>query len=167
MAATGIAAGCLVWGIAVAFGLGALLAASATSYALLKLCGGAYLIWTGVGLMRGPRRETGPSRGIEPPRDSRAWLRRGLLTNLLNPKIGLFYVSFLPQFVPDGMSAGPAVLGLATLHVLMGAAWFSVLIFGLGHLGTVLRRPGVAAWLDRLTGTIFIAFGLRLALGQR
>ena len=166
--AAGVAAGCLAWGIAVAFGLGALLAASATAYAVLRICGAAYLVWVGVGLLRGPRGVVqSPPGPVSQPRRSCAWLRRGLFTNLLNPKVGLFYVSFLPQFVPDGMATGPAVFGLAVLHALMATAWFSLLVLGVGRLGTVLQRPDVAAGLDRLTGATFVGFGLRLAFERR
>lgn len=167
MATVGIVSGCLAWGIAVAFGLGALLAASPTAYGVLKLCGAAYLLWTGIGLLRGPRRAVPAAQGAGNVEGSHVWFGRGFLTNLLNPKVGLFYVSFLPQFVPDGMAAGPAVLGLAVMHVLMTAAWFTLLILGIGRLRPILQRSDIAAGLDRLTGLIFIGFGLRLALGPR
>lgn len=165
-AAAGVQLGCLAWGCAVAFGLGTVLAASAAAYAGLKLAGAAYLAWVGVGLLLRPRRAlaTGPDGAAAGPAAS---LRRGLLTNLLNPKVGVFYVSFLPQFVPDGFPVAPAILGLVALHVLMACAWLALLVAGMGRLRPVLRRPAVVAALDRVTGAVFVGFGMRLALDPR
>lgn len=164
-AAAGIQLGCLMWGAAVALGLGALLTASATAYAVLTWCGAAYLAWIGLHLLLHPRRlvET-PSRALVPAASSASWLRRGLLTNLLNPKIGVFYVSFLPQFVPAGFAAAPFVFGLAALHVALASFWMVLLISGTGWLRPRLQRPRLLAALDRATGVVFIAFGLRLVL---
>ena len=92
---------------------------------------------------------------------------RGLLTNLLNPKIGVFYLSFLPQFVPAGYAPAPSIFGLAVFHDVIGAAWLSLLILSLGRMGPLLRRSGFIAWLDRGTGAVFILFGLRLVFDRR
>lgn len=165
-AAMGIQLGCLVWGAAVALGLGALLQASAVAYTALTWTGAAYLAVIGVQLILRPRRAFafGPAerRGT-----GMASFRRGLLTNLLNPKIGVFYLSFLPQFVPTGYPAAPSIFGLAVLHDLIGSSWFVLLILGLGRMGPLLRRPGFVAWLDRGTGAVFILFGLRLVMDRR
>jgi threonine/homoserine/homoserine lactone efflux protein len=161
-AALGIALGCLVWGAAVSMGLGALLAASELAYAILKWTGAAYLLWLGIGLIVRPRRAI--AAGGEAGGDGRQALRRGLLTNLLNPKVGVFYVTFLPQFVPAGASVAAFSFLLAGVHVVLGLAWFAVLIAATVPLGRVLARPHVVTAMDRLTGGIFVAFGLRLAL---
>jgi threonine/homoserine/homoserine lactone efflux protein len=95
------------------------------------------------------------------------WLRRGLLTNLLNPKIGVFYVTFLPQFVPTGVGAGLWMLLLAALHVAYSMVWFAVLIAATLPLSRVLKRPAVVRWIDRITGGVLIGFGARLALSRR
>src|SRR5262249_5647441 len=92
------------------------------------------------------------------------WLWRGMLTNLLNPKVGAFYVAFLPQFVPDGVATAPFIFLLAVIHVALGAIWCVALIIATRPLSGALRRPAVVRWLDRLTGGVFVAFSVKLAL---
>ena len=167
LAGLGITLGCLVWGTAVAVGLGALLAASHLAFTLLKWAGAAYLLWLGIGMLARPRQSfelDGEAAG--PAGGELAWLRRGLLTNLLNPKIGVFYVSFLPQFMAQGVPAGPFLVLLAAIHGLIGLAWFAMLITATRPLARALKRPAVVAWLDRLTGGVFVAFAARLALSR-
>jgi len=167
LAAIGVGGGCLVWGAAVALGLGALLAASQLAFTALKWAGGAYLLWLGANLILRPRNAFDAHGGAVPAGGDFAWMRRGLLTNLLNPKIGVFYVSFLPQFLPTGAPAGPFIFLLALIHVAMGLAWFALLIAATAPIAGALGRPAVVRWLDRATGGVFVAFGLRLALERR
>ncbi|MGA2952758.1 MAG: LysE family transporter [Caulobacteraceae bacterium] len=89
---------------------------------------------------------------------------RGLGTNLLNPKCGVFYVSFLPMFVPHGWPVGATLFGLCLAHVIMSFAWLAFVAVATAPLGRLLARPGVAKWLDRATGSVFLAFGAKLAL---
>lgn len=165
LAAMGIGAGCLLWGAAVALGLGALLRASELAYGAVKVAGAVYLLWLGAGLLLHPRQalaedaETGKT-------DRRDAFWRGLLTNLLNPKVGVFYVTFLPQFVPQGASVALTTFLLVCVHVVLGLVWFAALIAATQPLGRFLRRPRAVRWLDRLTGAIFVGFGLRLALNR-
>jgi len=168
-AGIGIVTGCLVWGAAVAMGLGALLAASELAFTILKWAGALYLLWLGLNLLLKPRSEFNMTiAGGQAPEGRRNnWLRRGFLTNLLNPKVGVFYVSFLPQFVPAHVSPGPFIFLLAALHALMGIVWFAALILLTRPIAGVLKRPGVVRKLDRLTGIVFVAFGARLALARR
>lgn len=163
-AAVGIGAGCLVWGLAAALGAGALLAASTLAYAVLKWAGAAYLLWLGVQLILKPR--TTFDAGETPAARGSAMLR-GLTTNLLNSKVGVFYVSFLPQFVPAGVPPAPWIVGYAALHVTMGLAWMGVVIAATRPIGRWLRQRAVVRALDRATGAVFVAFGLRLALERR
>lgn len=167
-AALGIGLGCLVWGASVALGLGALLTASRVAFTVLKWVGAVYLVFLGASLILSPRRTVALDAGPA-PRDRRPLdaLRRGLLTNLLNPKVGVFYVSFLPQFTPPGMAMAPYVFMLACIHVVMGLIWSGALIAATAPIGRYLAKPGVATVLDRLTGCVFIAFGARLALARR
>jgi threonine/homoserine/homoserine lactone efflux protein len=88
---------------------------------------------------------------------------RGFLANLLNPKVGVFYVTFLPQFVPAGASVASSSFWLAFLHVMLTLLWFSVLIAATVPLSSFLRQPSAVKTLDRLTGGIFVAFGIKLA----
>lgn len=168
LAALGVISGCLVWGAAVALGLGVLLAASSLAFTVIKWAGAAYLVWLGVGLILKPRERFELAAAPGPPSGGDlAWMRRGFLTNLLNPKVGVFYVSFLPQFLPQGVAAGPFIFGLAVLHGVMGLIWFAVLIAATRPIAGVLRRAAVVRWLDRVTGGVFLAFGVRLALDRR
>ena len=164
LAGLGIICGCLAWGAAVALGLGVLLAASSFAYTVLKWTGAAYLAWLGLRLILKPRSRfdvgaASPQRGN--------WWARGFLNNLLNPKIGVFYVSFLPQFVPAHVAAGPFIFLLAVIHGVLGALWFAALIAATSPLKRWLARQAVMRWIDRVTGAVFLAFGLRLALDRR
>jgi threonine/homoserine/homoserine lactone efflux protein len=168
LAGLGVVAGCLIWGATAALGLGALLAASELAFTVLKWAGALYLLWLGVQLLLKPRSsfniEAVP--GGNPARRGGS-LRRGFFTNLLNPKVGVFYVSFLPQFLPANVAAGPFILLLAALHALLGIAWFAVLILTTHRIARALARPAVARTLDRLTGLVFVGFGVKLALERR
>src|SRR5262249_13475037 len=94
------------------------------------------------------------------------WFWRGLLGHLLNPKVGAFYVSFLPLFVPDGVPVGPYVFVLAVIHAALGVAWFAALIVATQSLSRALRRPRVRRTLDVLVGCMFVGMGLKLALSR-
>ncbi|MCF7203259.1 LysE family translocator [Pseudomonas oligotrophica] len=163
MAAAGIALGCLGWGAAVSLGLGALLQASELAYTLVRLAGAGYLIWLGGRMLLRPRADFAATAGEGAALQAGEAFRRGLLTNLLNPKVGVFYVTFLPQFVPAGASVAGYSFVLACLHVLLTLAWFGVLIAATLPLGRLLRRPALIRALDRLTGGVLLAFGGKLA----
>jgi threonine/homoserine/homoserine lactone efflux protein len=166
-AAFGVGLGCLAWGASVALGLGALIAASHVAYQLLRWAGAAYLAWLGLNLLIRPRRSLA-ARGEPGARgDSLGALRRGLTTNLLNPKVGVFYVSFLPMFVPAGYALAPFLFLLAAIHAAMGVAWLAILAGATVPLGRALSRPGVVTVLDRATGCVFLGFSARLALFER
>lgn len=166
-AALGINIGCLIWGAAVALGLGALLAASTLAFNVLKWAGAAYLVWLGLNLLLKPRDRFEVSDGAKVGGGDLAWMRRGFLTNLLNPKVGVFYVSFLPQFLPADVQAAPFIFLLAVIHVILGSCWSATLILATRPIAGVLQRAAVVRWLDRVTGGLFLAFGVRLALERR
>jgi threonine/homoserine/homoserine lactone efflux protein len=161
LAGAGIAAGCFGWAILVALGLGALLAASELAYTVLRWVGAAYLQWVGYKMLRYPRQSLLPDPVQANPRGTA--FTTGLLTNLLNPKVGVFYVSFLPQFVPHGVAVSPYILLLGAIHAALGLAWFGCLIIATRPLARVLQRPRVVQACDRLTGGMFVAFGVSLA----
>ena len=167
LAAVGIITGCLVWGAAVALGLGALLAASSLAFTILKWAGTAYLVWLAIGLIFKPRDRFEVAAAAPAVGGDFAWMRRGLLTNLLNPKVGVFYISFLPQFLPAGVPAAPFIFLLAAIHAALGLASSACLIGATRPIAGVLKRPAIVRWLDRATGLVFLGFGLRLALTQR
>lgn len=164
-AALGINAGCLVWGAAVAFGLGALIAVSQLAYDVLKYCGAAYLAWLGLNMLLRPRSSLTPVETDGKP--STNWFLKGMMGNVLNPKIGIFYVSFLPQFIPQGQSLIVWTFGLVGIHVALGLIWTSALIGVTQPLAGVLRREKVIRWMDRTTGVIFVLFAARLAFSKR
>ncbi|MQT13268.1 LysE family translocator [Segnochrobactrum spirostomi] len=171
LAGLGVSAGVLVWGLAASAGLGALLAASQLAYDAVRIAGAVYLVVLGARMILRPRRDglvtSGEAVATEEGSSRRTAFLRGLLTNLLNPKVGVFYVTFLPQFVPAGVPVVPFSVLLAGLHVTMGMVWFVVLVAATRPLARWLSRPAVATALDRVTGGIFLAFGLRLALERR
>ena len=160
----GINAGCLAWAAAVAFGLGALIAVSELAYDMLKWCGAAYLAWLGVQMLLRPRTQMGTA---DTRKGSQNWFIRGFFGNLLNPKVGIFYVSFLPQFIPTGHSPVLWTFGLVLIHVILGTLWSSLLIGCTRKLSAILQREKVVKWLDRTTGAVFLLFAAKLAFSHR
>ena len=161
----GIVVGCFIWATVVALGLGALLAASQLAYTTLRWIGAAYLVWMGYKMLRHPRRNFLPEARDDDPK--RAAFGIGVLTNLLNPKVGVFYVSFLPQFVPQHVPVAPYILLLGAIHALLGLIWFACLIAATRPIARFLRKPSFVQACDRLTGGMFVAFGVGLALESR
>lgn len=164
-ATLGINAGCLLWGAAVAFGLGALIAVSEVAFNVLKYCGAAYLAWLGLNMLVRPR---GSLASVEADGKPGAnWFLKGMMGNVLNPKIGIFYVSFLPQFIPQGHPLVAWTFGLVSIHVVISLAWALILIGATQPLAGMLRREKVIKWMDRTTGMIFVLFAARLAFSKR
>lgn len=166
-AGLGVCTGLLLWGAAVAVGVVGLLAASTVAYTVLKWVGAAYLTWLGFKLIFKPRGQALNVAEPTPRRGARGWYLKGLLSNFLNPKVGVFYVSFLPQFVPHGVAVGPWTFMLGAIHSFVTVLWFAVLVLASAPLGQSLRRPQVVCWLDRVTGGVFVLFGAKLALERR
>lgn len=167
LAAFGICLGTLGWGAIAALGIGALLAASPLAFEILKWAGAAYLVWLGLNLLLKPRASFDIGKGASAPRSGAGWLTRGALNTLLNPKMGVFYASFLPQFVPAHVAAAPFMFFLSALHVLMAIAWYVFVIGATRPVAKALQRASVVRWLDRLTGGLFLGFGVRLAMERR
>lgn len=163
-AGLGIAFGCLAWGLAVAAGLVALLQASSAAFAALRWLGAAYLFWLGANLIIAPRRafDLGAAQALRAD-----WMQRGFLTNILNPKVGVFYFSFLPQFIPAHSNAALWAVILTAVHAGLGLLWFALIVAATRPAAKILQRPRIVAWLDRATGGLFMAFGLALAFGER
>ena len=166
-AALGIGAGTLVHIAVVALGLAALLAAVPLAYAVVRLTGAAYLVWLGVKALRRPAGGD-PTVALAPGSRWSAF-RQGALTNILNPKVALFFLAFLPQFV-DGArgSAAVQVIALGLLFDVSGTVVNLAVALGASGAARRLRTRGrTAALLQRATGVLFIALGLRLALAGR
>jgi RhtB (resistance to homoserine/threonine) family protein len=165
-AALGVATGLAVWTLAAALGIAALLRASEPAFLALKLAGAAYLVWIGIGLLRRPgAAATGALAGPRPRR--RRALRQGLLTDLGNPKIAVFFTSFLPQFVRGGGSPFASLVLLGALFALITLLWLGLYALAIGRGSQLLRRPRVQRALDRFTGAVFVGFGVRLAFEHR
>lgn len=169
VAALGITAGCFVHIAAAALGISALVATSATAFSVLKWIGAAYLLYVGISMLL----RSGGSRLAAPDPSGAVPLRavflRAFWTNALNPKVALFFLAFLPQFIaPDNSSAAMAFIALGLVFNLNGlwvnvafalaAAWIA------SRLGTL---QSVFVWLDRVAGGLFLWFGVRLALSER
>ena len=187
-AAFGINTGVLVWGVAAAAGVSALLAASQLAYDVVRAAGAAYLVWLGTTMLwrtwtrrdtavrdtavRGTARREATAADAQPvtsrPQDSvvRTWLR-GTTANLLNPKIGAFYLAMLPQFIPAHASHLLMGLALAGIHDAEGFIWFTALISAVHFARGFLDSNRVHKIMDRITGTVLIGFGLKLALSSR
>jgi threonine/homoserine/homoserine lactone efflux protein len=165
-AGLGICLGCLVWGLIVALGLGILLETSVLAYTILRWVGACYLLWLGIQLILSRRGDFGAAGAAAAAGPSKIWFRRGLLTNMLNPKVGIFYVSFLPQFIPANADVAATTFLLAAIHASLGLAWFVLLIAATRPIARALRRPPVIRTLDRLTGGVFLLFGAKLALSR-
>ena len=173
VSALGISAGCCVHSLACAFGLTALLAASAAAFTVIKLVGAAYLVYLGVMLLlkrpAADLNDEAPAPPVAATRSLRALFLQGFWTNVLNPKVVLFFVSFFPQFVS---AASPhktlAFLVLGAVFVLMSTGWNGTVAW---LAGTITRRMGknlsLRRWLDRLIGSAFVALGIKLATVHR
>ncbi|MEI9889025.1 MAG: LysE family transporter [Rhizomicrobium sp.] len=166
-AAFGIVAGCLVWGVVASVGLGALLAASTLAYETLRIAGALYVLWLGGRMLVAAFRGGAAEAATAPQRGPRSWALRGFLTNLLNPKVGIFYVTFLPLFVPTDVNVTAFSLLLAGIHVVESLAWFWLLTTAMKPLARWIQAGGVTRVLDGIAGGVLIAFGVGLFLERR
>jgi threonine/homoserine/homoserine lactone efflux protein len=170
--ALGVSLGQAVWTIAASAGLVALLSASEPAFRALKLAGAAYLVFLGAQTLLSAFRDRGRNharcrRATKPPplAPVRA-LRQGLVSNLGNPKMAIFFASLLPQFAPAGDGAFAALLGLGLLFCLLTLAWLSLYAAAVARLSGVLTGR-VRRAIDAVTGTVLVAFGIRLAAEER
>jgi threonine/homoserine/homoserine lactone efflux protein len=168
--AVGVALGQATWTLAASAGVTALLLASEPAFAAIRLAGAAYLVYLGVQALIAAVRG-GTARTLDPEQAKRftrtAALRQGLVSNLGNPKMAVFFTSLLPQFVPAGPAAFLTMLGLGLVFCCMTLGWLSVYALAMGRAGNVLERPTVRRALDGVVGSVLVAFGVRLASQQR
>jgi threonine/homoserine/homoserine lactone efflux protein len=159
----GIAAGCLIWALASAAGVAAVLAASETAYDALRLVGAAYLVWLGAQSLLAARRAHDGNEGPAPGQSTRSPFRQGLLTNIFNPKIALFYTTFLPQFIGPGDPVLLLSVAMAGVHIVLGIVWLSAYAWLLDRAVATFRGSRLRRALDTLTGVVLVGLGIRVA----
>jgi threonine/homoserine/homoserine lactone efflux protein len=163
----GCALGCLSHTVLAALGVSALIAASPTAFGALKLAGGAYLVWLGIGALRSRGGARVDSARL-PDESLGRLFAKGLFANAINPKVVLFFLSFLPQFVVAGRgdaSWQTAQLGL--LFTAQAMVLFSLLGYFSGAVGAwINRHPGAGMWMDRVAGAVFVGLGLKLIISR-
>jgi RhtB (resistance to homoserine/threonine) family protein len=162
----GICSGLLVHATASALGLSVILATSAEAFTIVKLAGAAYLGYLGLRSLRDSFRAAAVAESAPPQRLRTPYLQ-GLLNNVLNPKVAIFYLTFLPQFIdPVGNVLAQSLL-FAIAHAVMGIAWLSAYAYVLARLSRLFARAGVRRWLERVTGVVLVGLGVRLAFERR
>jgi len=167
VAALGIGAGCLVHILAATLGLSAIIATSATAFAILKLAGAAYLVWLGISLLRSAG-HTGEKARVFGQDTMRKVFLQGFMTNALNPKVAIFFLAFLPQFIAvDAPDKAVSMLVLGLIFDLNGTLWNLLLAYGGSSLA---RRIGHLPWVARLSrqlaGGLFLFLGYKLAISR-
>ena len=165
----GIMSGCVVHVLATAFGLSLILSTSATAFFLVKWAGAIYLIFLGVKALatRTPAFENQNRRFSH--NDLITIYRQGMITNILNPKVALFFLSFLPQFINPDHAAGPVpFLVLGGTFLVTGTLWCLILTRAATRMTHMLREnTGIGIWMQKISGIIFIGFGVNLVLNSR
>ncbi|MFD8232866.1 LysE family translocator [Streptomyces sp. NPDC059696] len=161
--AGGITAGLLIWGLLTVVGLAAVLAASATGYTVIKLAGAAYLVLLGVQALLHSRRARTPGTDTLPGAPTGNPWRTGLVTNVFNPKIAVFYTGLLPTLAPAGLSPHTGMALLVLLHAALTAVWLGGYVMLLAKARVFFHKPAVRRAMDRVTGVVLIGFGLKVA----
>jgi threonine/homoserine/homoserine lactone efflux protein len=161
-AVRGLAAGMAVHVAAATAGLSALLASSAQLFGVVKVLGGLYLLWLGIAAIVRARRQDA-EQDEAPRRRGGSPFREGLLSMTLNPKVGVYFVAVVPQFVAPGPGASLRVALLLVVYGALCLVFWTGFVIGLHHAREVVRRPRVRAWTERVTGAALIALGARLA----
>jgi len=163
----GCALGCLSHTLLAVLGVSALIAASPVAFTALRVGGGLYLVWLGVNALRSQGGST-TSDGNAAPQSLRSLFAKGLVANAINPKVVLFFLSLLPQFViPANGNVPGQMLALGVTFTVQAAILFGLLGWFAGAIGTWLnRKPGAGKWLDRIAGTVFVALGIKLIVAR-
>lgn len=168
VATFGIGAGIMVHVLAAAIGLSALLATSATAFGIVKWAGAAYIIWVGIGLLRSRAGAAARAQTLA-PLPYRTIFFQGFLTNVLNPKVAIFFLAFVPQFIAaDAPGKALAFVVLGCIFNLNGMLWCHALSLFTAFASARLQlKPGASAWLKRGAGGLFVGLGLKLALSKQ
>ncbi len=159
----GTCSGLLVHGFAATLGLSALLLASSRAFTVVRLAGAAYLVFLGLRTLVRAGRDEAAEAGVAVARPWSAYCQ-GVTTNVLNPKVALFFVSLLPQFIEAGDGFVWRLVALAGLFIAMGLVWLTVYTLLLHAVGSFLRRGAVRRSIERVTGALLVGLGVRLAV---
>jgi RhtB (resistance to homoserine/threonine) family protein len=163
----GIGSGLFIHATLSALGLSVILVRSARAFEIVKLAGALYLVFLGIQAIRSAARgKPIAERTAEPAGARRAYVE-GLFTNVLNPKVAIFYLAFLPQFIGPGDPVLAKSILLASIHFVEGLVWLSLVTLFVARLRPVLAQPRVQRALESVTGLVFIAFGVKLAASRR
>jgi threonine/homoserine/homoserine lactone efflux protein len=164
---TGIGLALSAWVAATAVGLSAVLRASGDLLFVLKIAGAAYLAYLGLRtLIESRRRPADLLAGTPPPAPAHAIFRQGFLSAISNPKLGVFFVTFLPQFVAPGQALLPRLLELGLIFAVIGWTWMNVYGLLITRIREFITAPRVRQWMQRVTGVVLLGFGARLALDR-
>jgi len=167
----GVASALVVHATLSSLGLSAILARSATAFTVVKLAGAAYLVVLGFRTLWSTRRRGAEAVQAEPtpkaPERGIAPYRRGVMPNLLNPKVAVFFYAFLPQFIDRGGAVLPQTFVLAAIFIAMGLTWLTILVVAASRAMSVLRKPAARRVMERVTGSVLVGFGVRLATAAR
>ncbi|QTC41351.1 LysE family translocator [Bacillus sp. V3] len=164
--ALGIASGCLVHTVAAAFGLSAILMKSAAAFEVVKYVGAVYLIYLGVSSFV-KKKKTAAEMEDTMHSVKRSAFKQGLFTNVFNPKVAVFFLTFLPQFVTGQSQAAGQLVLMGVVYSLLSIGWFFVYVFFINYLRSWLMTPSVQSWMERASGVVLIGFGLKLAFEKR
>lgn len=165
----GISSGLFVHALLSALGVSAVLMYSATAFTVMKIAGACYLVWLGIKSLRAAAKgnATAIEAGVADAVAASQSFREGLLTNVLNPKVVVFYLALVPQFIAPGDAVLPRYVLLTSIHYVEGILWLGGVALLVAGSRTLFMRPAWRRWIDAACGTILVALGLRLALQRQ
>ncbi|PGT83893.1 LysE family translocator [Bacillus sp. AFS040349] len=163
--ALGITTGSFVHTFAAAFGLSAILLQSAVAFEIVKYVGAFYLIYLGISSFIS-RKKKDPAAEQQNAQMKKSAFKQGLISNVINPKVAMFFLTFLPQFIQTGENATQQLIIMGVIYTLLSISWFFIYVFFINYIREWLLSPKVQIIMDRATGLVLIGFGLKLALDK-
>jgi RhtB (resistance to homoserine/threonine) family protein len=166
--ALGLSTGSLVHTFAAAFGISAILMQSAVAFEIVKYVGAIYLMYLGVSsFISRKKKKVGSVANQDISEMKKSAYKQGLFSNVLNPKVAMFFLTFLPQFVKTGENATQHLIIMGIIYTVLSISWFFVYVFFINYLREWLMSPKVQSIMDKATGLVLIGFGLKLALDKQ
>ncbi|MCM3410276.1 LysE family translocator [Metabacillus litoralis] len=164
--ALGITSGSFVHTFAAAFGLSAILLQSAVAFEIVKYVGAFYLIYLGISAFISRKKKDPAAENQQDAEMKKSAFKQGLISNVLNPKVAMFFLTFLPQFIQAGENATQQLIIMGVSYTLLSISWFFIYVFFINYLREWLLSPTVQGIMDKATGLVLIGFGLKLALDK-